>query len=363
MAKPFTVKKREDLPDLEVTLEVEIPWESAAAKREAAVRELAEAGTFDGFRPGQAPEAIVVAKFGPKALIESMGFHAIRAVFPEILAAEKIAPLVEPKLAVTSLKDGEPIAFTARVTLLPRVTLPDHKSIAKSVERREVKPSDAEVDAEVERVRRAVAAKGRGHAHEDGEECADCEAPAEGGAPLAPLTDEEASKVGPFATAAELRAKVGELLADANEYRERDRRRRAIIEKIIEAAKPEIPKVVIDREVDRMRAEFEQSIERVGLNWKKYLEQVGRDEESLREEWRPEARIRAASHLILPMIAREENLVVNDALVDRETDALIAKAPGAARADARAYVEHLVRNDLVLAFLEDLDRREAKKAE
>jgi FKBP-type peptidyl-prolyl cis-trans isomerase (trigger factor) len=360
MAKPFTVKKREDLPDLEVTLEVEIPWESAAKKREAAVRELAEMGTFDGFRPGAAPEAIVVAKFGEKALREAMGFHAIRAVFPEILASEKIAPLVEPQLTVTALKEGEPVTFTARVTLLPRVTLPDHKSIAKSVERREVKPSDAEIDAEVERVRRAVAAKG--HSHEHGEDCHDCEAPA-ADAPLAPLTDEEASKVGPFATAAELRAKVGELLADANGYRERDRRRRAIVEKIIAEAKPEIPKIVIDREVDRMRAEFEQSIERVGLSWEKYLAQVDRTEESLREEWRPEARIRAASHLILPMIAREENLVVNDALVDRETDALVAKAPGASRADARAYVEHLVRNDLVLAFLEDLDRREAKKAE
>jgi FKBP-type peptidyl-prolyl cis-trans isomerase (trigger factor) len=352
MAKPFTVKKREDRPDLEVTLEVEIPWEAVAAKRADAVRELASAGDFPGFREGHAPEALVVSKFGPKALLESMGFHAIRAVFPEILAAEKVAPLVEPRLSVTSLREGEPVAFRADLVLLPRVTLPDYLSIAKSVERRDGVPADAEIDAEIERVRRA--AQHRGHAHADGETC-------DHDAPLPELTDEEAAKVGPFSTVAELRAKVAELISGANEYRERDRRRRAIVEAIVEAAKPELPKVLIDREVDRMRAEFLHSIERVGLTWEKYLAQAERTEESLREEWRPEARLRAASHIILPMIAREEKLVVNEDLVNRETDALVAKVPGTSREDARAYIEHLVRNDLVLAHLEDTDRREAKR--
>jgi FKBP-type peptidyl-prolyl cis-trans isomerase (trigger factor) len=360
MAKQFTAKKREDLPDLEVSLEIEIPWEEVAKKREAAVRELASAGDFPGFRDGHAPEAIVVAKFGGKALLESMSFQAIRATFPEILASEKIAPLVEPRISVTSIKEGEPVAFTVKLVQLPRVTLPDYKKIAKSVERRVDKPSEAELDAEIDRVRRA--AKGHGHAHAEGEECHDCEAPKDD-APLAPLTDEEAAKIGPFATVAELRAKVAELLENANEYRERDRRRRAIIEAVIEAAAPEIPALVIDREVDRMRAEFEHSIERVGLTWAKYLEQANRTEESLRDEWRPEAKIRASSHLILPMIARDENLVVNEELVEKETSALVARVPGTSREDARAYIEHLVRNDLVLAFLEDLDRREAKKSE
>lgn len=358
MAKKFNVTKREDLPDLEVSLQVEIPWESAANRRENAVRELAEAATFDGFRPGQAPEAVVVAKFGEKALLEAMAFQAIRATFPEILVAEKIAPLVEPQISVTSLKDGQPIGFTAKVTMLPRVTLPDYKKIAKAIERRSCKPTDEEVGEEVERVRRA--AKKQGHSHAEGEACDGCAE--DDGAALGELTDEEAARMGPFANAGELRAKVAELLESANEYRERDRRRRAIVEAIIAEAKPEIPKLVIDREIDRMRAEFEQSIDRVGLTWDKYLAQAERTEESLREEWRPEARVRAASHLVLPMIARDENLVVNDELVEKETAALVARVPGTSRENARAYIEHLVRNDLVLAFLEDLDRREERKA-
>lgn len=354
MAKAFTVTKREDLPDLEVSLEVELPWESAGRERAAAIRELAEGVTFDGFRPGQAPEALVVARFGEKAVQESMGFHAIRAAFPDILAAEKIVPLIEPRISVTKLAPGNPVAFKVSLVQFPKVTLPDYRKIAKSVERRAGKPSDAEIDAEIARVRQMAAH--RGHSHAEGEAC-------DHDAPLPALNDEEAAKVGPFASVAELRAKVAELLAEANEYRERDRRRRAIVEAVVEAAKPEIPSAVIDREVDRMRAEFESSIGRVGLTWEKYLEQAGRDEASLRDEWRPEAKLRAASHLILPMIAREESLVVNDALVDKEADALVARVPGTPRENARAYVEHLVRNDLVLAFLEDLDRREAPPPE
>ena len=352
MAKDFKVTKREDKPGLEVELAVELPWASVAAGREAALRELAEGATFDGFRPGQAPEAMVVARFGEKAVREAMAFRAIRAAFPDILAAEKIAPLVEPRLSVTKLADGNPLEFTVSLVQLPKVTLPDYRKIALGVERRAGKPTDAEIDAEVERVRRAVAHQG--HSHADGEKCE------HDGAPLAPLTDEEAAKVGPFANVAELRAKVGGLLAEANDYRERDRRRRAIVEAVIETAKPELPTVVIEHELDRMRAEFEQTIQRVGLAWDTYLAQAGKTPEAMREEWRPEARIRAASHLVLPMIAREENLVVNDALVERETDALVARQPGANRADARTYIEHLVRNDLVLSFLEDLDRREKK---
>jgi FKBP-type peptidyl-prolyl cis-trans isomerase (trigger factor) len=353
MAKHFKVTKREDKPELEIELEVELPWESAEAKRPAAIRELSEASEFPGFRPGTAPEAMVVAKFGEKALGESMAFRAIRDAFPDIIASENIVPLVEPRITVTKLVPGQPVEFKVALVQFPKLTLPDYKKIALAVERRAGKPSDAEIDAEVERVRHAAAHQG--HKHAEGEDCDHKDEP------LGPLTDEEAAKMGPFASADELRAQVGELLADANEYRERDRRRREIVEKVVEAAKPELPKVVIERELDRMRAEFQHSIERVGLTWDKYLAQAEKSEESLRDEWRAEAKIRAASHLLLPMIARDENLIVNDELVSKETDALMARQPGTSRIDAKAYIEHLVRNDLVLAFLEDLDRRSAKK--
>jgi FKBP-type peptidyl-prolyl cis-trans isomerase (trigger factor) len=354
MPKLFTVTKREDKPELEVELQVELPWEAAAAKRAAAVRELSEAADFPGFRPGLAPETLVVAKFGQKAVDEGMAFRAIRDVFPEIIASEKIVPLVEPKITVTKLAAGNPVEFKVALVQFPQITLPDYKALALGIERRATTPTDDEVSAEIERVRRAAAHQGHGHA--DGEKCEHDDA-----APLPPLTDEEAAKMGPFKSVDELRAKVAELVTSANEYRDRDRRRRAIVEAVVAGAKPVLPKVIVDRELDRMRAEFQHSIERVGLTWDKYLAQAEKSEESLRDEWRDEARIRAASHLILPMIAREENLVVNDALVDKETDALVARQPGTSRVDARAYIEHLVRNDLVLAHLEDLDRRGAKK--
>lgn len=348
---------REDLPNRQVKLVVEIPAELAVAQRAAAVRAFASELDFKGFRPGQAPEALVVAKVGEKNIAEEAISIAVRESFPELLAAEKIAPLVPPKVTVEPGEDGG-AKVTALVTLLPQVTLPDYRTLAKGVERREFAATEEEVTTEIDRARRAKRNQGREHKH-DGS--ADCEGCAEDASPLPELTDEEALGLGAFESVADLREKATAAISQTKEMRERNRRRQAIVEAIVAAAKPEIPDVVVERELDRMVAELERSVSQVGLTLDGYLAQAEKKMEDVRKEWREEAARRAATHLILPMIAAEEKLVVNPELVARETDALLARAPGASREDVEAYVAHLVRSELVLSFLESLDEREAEK--
>ncbi|HEY4507559.1 MAG TPA: trigger factor [Candidatus Paceibacterota bacterium] len=342
---------REDLPAQQVKLVIELPADLVAAARPKALRELASAAKFPGFRPGQAPETLVVEKFGERVVADATIESAVREAFPEILAAEKIAPLVPPEVSVEPARDGG-ATVTATVTLLPRVTLPDYRKIAAAAERRAVEVADADVESEIGRVRKIR--RGKTHAHSGDENCEGCK---ENEKPFDPLTDDEARSFGAVADVADLREKVRAAILEAKEGREKNRRRQVIVETLTAASDPRLPEVVVERELDRLAAEFEHSLRHTGLSMEKYLADARRDLASLRAEWRPEATRRATAHLLLPMIAAEEKLVVNPALVKSETDALVARSPGASRENAEAYVAHLVRNELVLSFLESLEDR------
>lgn len=343
------ITSREDLPNQQVKLVVSLPAELVAAARPATIRALAAAAKFPGFRPGQAPEAMVVEKFGERSVLEATFEAAVRDSFPALLAEEKIAPLLPPAVSIEPAADGG-ATVTATVTLLPRVTVPDYKKIAAAAERREVEVSDADVDAEIENVRKARRGRGHEHRHTGDKDCEGC---AEDAQPLPELTDAEAQSLG-TADVADLREKVREAIRESKLGRERNRRRQAIVEALVAAADPKLPDVVVERELDRVQAEFEHSLRHAGISLDRYLAEVKRELPSLREEWRAEAFRRATSHLLLPMIAAEEKLVVNPELVAREAEALIARSPGASREDAEAYVAHLVRNELTLAFLEEI---------
>ena len=102
----------------------------------------------------------------------------------------------------------------------------------------------------------------------------------------------------------------------------KEEKEQKIIHALLETVKVEIPKLLIDEEVNARLSNLLERIERLGLALDGYLASVGKTTDSLRAEYEVQAKNTIALDLILSTIAREEKIDVKET----EVDAAIAAA-------------------------------------
>lgn len=134
----------------------------------------------------------------------------------------------------------------------------------------------------------------------------------------AEITDEFAATVGPFKTVAELRADIKkQLQADRAQQADRDFEGE-LIDKISDQSKVNIPKSLIDEEIDRIENEERQNLMYRGQTWQEHLDEEGVTAEEHREQKREAAEKRVKAGLVLSEIAEKEKVdVTSDELAMR----------------------------------------------
>ena len=135
---------------------------------------------------------------------------------------------------------------------------------------------------------------------------------------LPELDDEFAKDVSEYDTLEELKAASAERLQKYADAQSISMAKDAIIEKVYEANKPEIPAVMIDDECARMLQELDQQLRYQGLSLDQYMEFMKKDAMSLREELAPEAEKKVGTRLVLMSIAEAEAVEATDADVEEE---------------------------------------------
>ncbi len=112
------------------------------AQRVTALKNLAEKKTFDGFRPGQAPEAVIVRELGEEAVLWEMAKLAISSVYPAIITQEKIDALGRPDVSIIKIASGNPLGFKLTTAVMPQFQLPDYKQIARETNQAASQPEE-----------------------------------------------------------------------------------------------------------------------------------------------------------------------------------------------------------------------------
>lgn len=150
------------------------------------------------------------------------------------------------------------------------------------------------------------------------------------------------------------------LTTNLKQEKEEEARReteQAVIDAVLEEAEVDVPDIIVAEEQQKMLAEFRQNVEHQGLPYEKYLEHLGKSEEEIIEEARPEAVKRATLSLVLNAIQRAEKVKVTDKEVEAELDRQLAFAPDpdtierVKSDDFRVYVANILRNRAVIAKL------------
>lgn len=332
MQKKYEEASIKNLPDSEVEITVSIPSENLSSYKTIALKKLQERADLPGFRKGKAPEKLVIEKVGEKKILEEAAELALKEVYPEIVQDKGLDVIGNPEVNITKLAEGNPLEFKIKVAIFPTIKLPDYKNILEGIPEDEtILVTEEDVNKVVEEIR---------NTRKKGDE-------------VPQITDDFVKTLGNFENVLDFNKKIKEGLFKEKEYKNKEKRRLSIAEKLIEKTEVSVPKVLIEGEKERMFSQFTHDVKRMGLSTAEYLNKIKKTEVDLKKEWQESAKGRVKLELALQKIAEVENIKAPEEEVGREIKHIIEHHQGADEGNVRPYVEHQLRNEEVFKFLEN----------
>jgi trigger factor len=137
-------------PDCTREVEIEVPAEEITRNYQAVTKRYKKMARIPGFRSGKVPESLIRGRFA-----EQIRQDVIEAVLPEhfrtAIAKQQLRPISQPQVTKIDLEDGKPLHFKAAFEVLPDFSIDGYQEV--KVEKPSAELTDAEVDAELARIR------------------------------------------------------------------------------------------------------------------------------------------------------------------------------------------------------------------
>src|SRR3954467_9819108 len=146
-----------DLGESKVRLDVEVPGDAVERELQRVARAAGKDMKIAGFRKGKVPPQVVIQHVGRAALLDEAIRTGMADWYEEAVNSAGIAAVGHPKVDIGDVPQakGSPLTFTVEVAVRPKATLGDWKGV--EAPRREPEAPQEAVDAEVERLREALA--------------------------------------------------------------------------------------------------------------------------------------------------------------------------------------------------------------
>ncbi len=146
-----------ELPESRVRVQAEVSPEEVERRVQQAARELGRQMRVPGFRKGKVPPPVVIRRLGREAVLDEALRSALGRWYADAIDEAGIAPVGEPELDVPNElpAEGEPLQFSIEIGVRPTAKLGEYKGL--EVGRREPQVEDAQIDAEIERLRDRMA--------------------------------------------------------------------------------------------------------------------------------------------------------------------------------------------------------------
>lgn len=166
---------------------------------------------------------------------------------------------------------------------------------------------------------------------------------------LPELDDEFAKDVSEYDTLDELKKATEERLQKNADAMAVGAAKDAIIDKVYEANKPEVPAVMVEDEIDRMAQELDQQLRYQGLSLDQYLQFLQKDAKDFREELREDAAKKVGTRLVLMSIVDAEKIEVSDEELETELKDMAA----AYNVDVE-QIRQMIGVDNITYFMKDI---------
>lgn len=170
---------------------------------------------------------------------------------------------------------------------------------------------------------------------------------------LPDLDDDFVKEVSEFETLDEMKEDLRVKLLKNAEDQAKNKLESDLIEMISAASEVDPPRVLVERQIDRMIGEMESYLQYQGLGMDQFMELSGKTKDEMREENREEAEKRTKANLVLDAIAKKEGFTVEDS----ELEAKINEIAGSYNDDPERIRELLDKQGRVPVMLEEIRMR------
>jgi len=124
-------------------IRVEVPAAAVETEFAKVTREFQKQATLPGFRPGKAPEAMVVKKFGAD-IADEVKRKLVAKHYKEAVEQQKLDPVSAPDVKETQFARGQDLKFEVTVETAPEFTLPEYKGLPAKREAQKVTAEDVQ---------------------------------------------------------------------------------------------------------------------------------------------------------------------------------------------------------------------------
>jgi len=142
--------KWEKLENNQGVLTIEVDAAQVDAALDQAFKKVVQKVHVPGFRKGKIPRKMFEARFGVESLYQDALDILLPQAYGQAVRETGIEPVDRPEVDVEQMEKGKNLIFKATVTVKPEVKLGDYKNL--TIEPKEFKVSDEEVNAELKRM-------------------------------------------------------------------------------------------------------------------------------------------------------------------------------------------------------------------
>ncbi len=347
-AKTYRIVAKNRKKDGTAEIQAEINPEELDRHRAAAICELSSDLKLPGFRKGHIPESVALQHLPSEEVLERTARKTLAAAYSHVIRELEWKPLSSPRITITKLAFGNPLAFTINIAVAPDVKLPNYKVIAKKImsgqENEEV--SEKEVDDVINEFLKIMQKR---KVEESKEKSKETEMPQ--------LTDELAKELGPFKTADEVRTRIREDLKRQKETAMKKQKREELAKALAETTHMDVPDLAIEEEMDRARNALQEHLEKQNLPREEFMKKTGKTEEELWGEERQSIERQLKTRLILEGIAEAEHIAATPEEIEQELQVFKKQNPEANEEETRAYLSLIIRNEKTIRFLEEKGKK------
>ncbi len=134
------------------------------------------------------------------------------------------------------------------------------------------------------------------------------------------INDEFVKDISEFDTLDEFKADIRKELEKSKAARAENSMKNSVLAKVFDANDIDVPKPLVESELDSTLSEFDQQLRAQGLNLNQYMEYIGKNASELRDELREEAEKKVKTRMIVTAVADQEDFEVTDEEISGEIE-------------------------------------------
>jgi len=133
---------REQLPKSQIKLSIIVEQSEMLEYIDKTTQKIAKTITIPGFRKGEAPKEMVAKHIGGAELFNEAVEYAVNESYKQAIREQDITPLAQPIVELSETQSADGLEYTAIISVMPTITLPDYQKLAQSITKENAEITD-----------------------------------------------------------------------------------------------------------------------------------------------------------------------------------------------------------------------------